>query len=254
MRSMSRLIPVVLCAVALVGCGRAVSPAAPRAAGVGATVGANAVAPDDAKVLAEDDRRAQYWAGDAVRIMAIHTTALNTTAISASGNVYLSAARYHDSKPCVFVGRHYGFKAVAQFTELADYNRLAFKLKPLPGAVEVTATAALNLAKTFQPAAAACPSGKDCPSPAPAAKQVFLASRAILVQSAGAAAPEWRLYGANKKYAVNTQTKEVTVADQQNPGDPLNEGDDVDVQRASAVFLPTSLTQANNRSAPVGTN
>lgn len=257
MRFASRLVPLVLVSVALVGCGRTINQVARPTGGAKAApaasagMGARAVAPDDAKVLAEDERRANYWSGgDAVRVMAVHTTALNTTKVSAAANVFLSPSKFHDSKPCVFVARHYGFAAVAQYQELPDYNKLAYALKPLAKeAIAVNATMAFGLAKGFVP-------------PAPAAGQpaggteatVFLNSRAILVQT-GAADPEWRFYASGKKYAINARTKEILApVAQVNPRDPLNGGAEVDIQRASEVFLPTNLGQANDRREPKPTN
>ncbi len=255
MRIASRLVPLVLVSVALVGCGRTMNQVARPIGGAKAApasaVGTRAVAPDDTKVLTEDDRRANYWSGgDAVRVMAVHTTALNTTSISAAANVYLSPSRFHDSKPCVFVARHYGFASVAQYQEIPDYNRLAYNLKPLPAAgYAVNAKLAFDLARGFAP-------------PAPAAGQpanraegsVFLSSRAILVH-AGSANPQWRFYASEKKYAIDAITKEILAPTPQvNPKDPLNGGAEVDIQRAAAVFLPTSLSQANDRREPKPTN
>lgn len=252
-----RVLPLALVAIALTGCGRTMNQVARPVGGVKAnpaasgSMAARAVAPDDAKVLAEDDRRAQYWSGgDAVRVMAIHSTALNTTAISAAGNVYLSPSKFHDSKPCVFVARHYGFAAAAQYQEIPDYNRLAYNLKPLPASgYAVNAKLAFDLARNFVP-------------PAPAAGQpatgkeatVFLSTRAILVH-AGTANPEWRFYASDKKYAIDAITKELQAPTPQvNPKDPLNGGAEVDIQRAAAVFLPTSLSQPNVRKEPTATN
>lgn len=252
MRFASRLVPLVLVSVALVGCGRTMNQVARPLGGAkaapAASMGARAVAPDDAKVLNEDDRRAAYWSGgDAVRVMAIHATALNTASISAAANVYLSPSRYHDARPCVFVGRHYGFAAVAQYTELVDYNRLAYNLRPLvKEQIAVGAKLAFDLAKGFTPPAPAAG------QPANTTKEgtVFLATRAILVQL-GTADPEWRFYAADKKYAINARTKEMLApAPQVNPKDPLNGGAEVDLQRAAAVFLPTSLSQPNDRREP----
>ena len=257
MRFASRLVPLVLVSVALVGCGRTMNQVARPTGGAkaapAASMGARAVAPDDAKVLAEDARRANYWSGgDAVRVMAVHTTALNTTAVSAAANVFVSPSKFHDSRPCVFVARHYGFAAVAQYQEIPDYNRLAYGLKPLdPAAIAVSATTAFGLAKGFVPPAPA--SGQPA-NTTTAEGATFLASRAILVQ-AGTADPEWRFYASSKKYAINARTKEIVAPTAQvNPADPLNGGGEVDIQRAAAVFLPTNLGQANDRREPKPTN
>lgn len=255
MRNASRLVTLVLVSAALVGCGRTLNQVARPTGGAkaapAASVGTRAVAPDDAKVLTEDDRRANYWSGgDAVRVMAVHTTAMNTTALSAAANVYLSPSKFHDSKPCVFVARHYGFASVAQYQEIPDYNRLAYNLKPLAKAsIAVGAKLAFDLAKGFV-------------APAPASSQpaaategaFFVASRAILVQ-AGTPDPEWRFYAADKKYAINARTKEIVAPTAQvKPNDPLNGGSEVDIQRAAAVFLPTNPMQANDRREPKASN
>jgi hypothetical protein len=253
-----RLVPLVLASVALAGCGRTMAPMA-RPIGAqrqapASQVGAMAVAPDDAKVLAEDTRRAVYWAGDAVRVMAIHTTGLNTTAISSAANVYLSPSRYHDSQPCVFVARHFGFQVLAQYTQVPDYNRLAYNLKPLVAAnIAVAAKTAFDLSKAWAPAQPASPPPGAAPG-GTTEKAFFLNSRAILVQ-AGTADPEWRFYANGKKYAINARTKEMQApTPQENPNDPLVQTLEADLQRASSVFLPTNPSQANIRTEPKPTN
>lgn len=255
----SRLFSLVLVAAALTGCSRAMAPTGAARVSAPAGVTAQSVAPDDAKVLAEDVRRATYWADDAVRVMAVHTTALGTTALSASANVYYSDANYRRGQVAVFVARHYGFKFAAQFTEVKDrgLQGLASALKPLPGGTAVTAKLAFDLAKNFK-LPAPQPSQPTQPTqPATGAAEslkLITGTRAILVQH-GTEQPQWRFYAGSQKYAINADTKEVLPPEPQvNPNDPLNGGADVAIQRASAVFLPTDIMQPNDRSAPVGSN
>lgn len=258
MRNSTRLFSLVLVAAALTGCGRAMAPAAAKLP-ASSSAAAKSVAPDDAKVLAEDARRAGYWAGDATRVMAIHTTALGTTALSASANVYFSEAKYRRDAVAVFVARHYGFKFVAQYTEVKDrgLQGLSSALKGLPGGTNLTAKGAFDLARNFK-LPVAQPSQPTQPTqPATGATEsikLITGSRAILVQH-GTDAPQWRFYANNQKYAINADTKEILAPEpQMDPMDPLNGGADVAIQRAAAVFLPTDPMQPNDRSAPDGTN
>lgn len=236
---------------ALSGCGRS-TVAMPRQPNMAyrpaptAPATASAVAPDDPAILTEDTRRAVHWSADAVRVLAIHTTGLNTLQVSASANVYFSAARFHDYKPCVFVARRFGFKSLAQYGEVSDYSRLVANLKPLPSDVPVSAKIAFNVARQA-PASGNCPAGATCPPPAP---RNFSSTRALLVNT-GTEAPAWWLYGSGQKFTVNAQTREMSAPEpQSNPNDPLSKGLDVDLQRAAAIFLPANVRQANERKEP----
>jgi hypothetical protein len=258
----SRLFSLVLVAAALTGCSRAMAPTGAAKLPASSASTASSVVPDDAKVLAEDARRATYWAGDAVRVMAVHTTALGTTALSASANVYYSDANFRRGEVAVFVARHYGLKFAAQFTELKDrgLQGLASALKPLPSGTNVTAKLAFDLAKNFkfpstQPSQPIQPTQPTQPATGAAESlKLITGTRAILVQH-GAEPIQWRFYAASLKYAINADTKEVLPpVPQVDPNDPLNGGADVAIQRASAVCLPTNIFQPNDRSAPVGTN
>jgi hypothetical protein len=78
-----------------------------------------------------------------------------------------------------------------------------------------------------------------------------LSNSSLLPMSCGAENPTWWLYGAGQKFVINAVTREVTPPVQQtSPSDPLAQGLDVDLQRAAAIFLPASLSQANEKKEP----
>lgn len=218
---------------------------------------ARAVAPDDPAILADDTRKANYWAekygGAANLVMSIQTTALNSQKISAAANVFYSPEAFYASQPCVFVSRHYLGKWLGQDTELADYNKLASKLKPI-GNYTVKAAAAWSLAHGWQPVPSAppCTTSGPCPSapPAPAGKRFFSSSRAFLIQPDGGNAI-WNLYAEKEKYVIDAVTGDVTPPQPQvDPNDQLNEGTEPDLQRACAVWLPMNPMQPNLQKDP----
>lgn len=237
------LIPGLL----LAGCGRTgVQPALPAATKVAPSnaVAAKGVSPDHEATLAGDIRRAQYWAGDAKLVMAIHATTLNTTAVSASANVFYSQENFLAGRTSVFVARHYGFRPIAQYTESVDYNRLAGRLAAI-GAYSVKATEAWKIARSYVPTPAA---GQVAAKP-----PLALATRAFLIQPSGPAA--WHFYSGNQHFTIDATTRAVTAVDPRvNPNDRLNTGMEVDLQRASIAWLPTSKGGDNITTEPTGTN
>lgn len=254
-----KLLVLVTLAGALAGCGRSYQMAVPVAATKSAPVSAKGVAPDHEAVLAGDIRRAQYWAGDAKLVMAIHATKLNTTAISASANVFYSEEAFLSGKPAVFVARHFGVRPIAQYTESPDYGRLAGSLAAI-GAYSVKAEEAWKIAKNYQPdpgSGATNPTTPaPTPTPAPVAiqKRIFLESRAFLIQPAAGDA-EWHFYGQNQLFTINAKTRAVSgVSPAINPNDRLNSGREVDLERACAAWLPLSPFGSNVITEPQATN
>lgn len=249
MRANTRLLLTLVGAALLTGCGRAQGPI-PRgpfpANGPGRTPSISAVAPDDPGIFKEDTRRAKHWSDDAVRVLAIHSTGLGLLQVSASANVFFSPSRFHDSKPSVFVARHYGFRAIAQYGAMPDYARLVANLKPLEDSTPVSAKTAFNMARQ-SPGQASCPPGTTCP---PNAQRSFSLSRAILLNHSNED-PVWWVYTGKKKLTINASTRQVAPAvPQVDPNDSLASGLDVDLQRAAAIYLPVNPNQANERTAP----
>jgi hypothetical protein len=243
----------------LVGCGRGVPTALSAVDRAKPSVAAKGVAPDHENVLGEDIRRARYWQADAQLVMAIHATALNTTKISASGNVFYSQEAFLAGQPCVFVARHYGFRPIAQYTESVDFARLAGRLAVI-GKYAVKAEDAWRIAKSYQPAPAptptpipGAPQAMHDPAPAKANAPIW-SSRAVLLQPEGKAA-QWYFYAQNKVITIDAETKAVLDATPRiNPNDRLNTGFDVDVQRAAIAWLPTSRGGDNIITEPKATN
>jgi hypothetical protein len=216
-------------------------------------VAAKAVAPDDPGILADDLRKANYWAekfsGSANLVMSIQTTALNSQKVSSAANVFFCPEAYYASKPCVFVTRHYLSKYIGFDTEMVDFNRFASKLKTI-GPYDVKAPAAWSNAHGWQPAAI-CPTTGPCPAPAAAAagKLFFSSSRAFLTQ--GDSTATWSLYADKQKFAIDAKSGVVSApVPQIDPNDKLNEGYEPDSQRAAAVWLPTSPFEANIQTDP----
>jgi hypothetical protein len=251
MRANTRLLLTLVGAALLTGCGRAPGsvPRGPIPAnGPGGTPSISAVAPDDPGIFKEDTRRARHWSDDAVRVLAIHSTGLGLglLQVSASANVFFSPNRFHDYKPSVFVARHYGLRAIAQYGAMPDYARLVASLKPLEGPTPVSAKIAFNIARQ-SPGQASCPPGTTCP---PNAQRSFSLSRAILLNPSNEG-PVWWFYTGKKKLTIDASTREVaSSAPQVDPNDSLASGLDVDLQRAAAIFLPMNPNQANERTEP----
>lgn len=218
------------------------------------TYAARGVQPDS--TFQNDLRRAQYWDPDAVLIMSIQCTALNTTHISAACNVFYSDDMYTNSQPCVLVARHYGFPGIARYSAVVDANDLAHQMKPIGGYV-VTADQAFSIAKTFpgmlMNPAPAVPGAAPTAAPAPV-NRIFPFTRAFL-QQPEQGDPEWDFYATNQKFAIDAQTKAVLSESQrQDPNDRLNSGLDVALQRASAMWLPMLPGESSDHSAPTATN
>ena len=256
---MALVAPAVL-VTTLVGCGRPYQSAVPVASTRTAPVSAQGVSPDHEATLAGDIRRAQYWASDAKLVMAIHATKLNTTAVSASANVFYSQEAFLSGKTSVFVARHFGLRPIAQYTEVPDYNRLAGTLAGI-GAYTVKAADAWKLAKSYQPdpapgTATPAPAPSASPSAAPVAakSRFFLESRAFLIQPTGADA-EWHFYGNNQFFTINAKSRAVVgPVPAINPADRLNTGREVDLERAAAAWLPLSRGGDNIVLEPQATN
>jgi hypothetical protein len=257
-RKLMALVAPALLLTTLAGCGRTYQAAVPVTSARTAPVSAQGVAPDHEAVLAGDIRRAQYWASDAKLVMAIHATKLNTTAISASANVFYSEEAFLSGKTCVFVARHYGIRPIAQYTESPDYNRLAGRLAAI-GAYTVKAQEAWRIAKTYQPdpgAGAANPAPSAAPTAAPVAPKprFFMESRAFLIQPAKGD-PEWHFYGANQLFTINAKSRAVAGPTPAiNPNDRLNSGLEVDMERAAANWLPLGTGGDNSITEPQPTN
>lgn len=235
------------------GCGHNVLQASTATARTASGAAAKAVAPDDPAVLADDVKKANYWVerygGDANLVMSIQTTALNTQKISTAANVFFSPEGFYASKPCVFVSRHYFTKGLSQQTEISDYTRLAAGLHKI-GDYSVKTAAAWSLAHGWQPIATACAPNTACPTPAPAGKAFFTSSRAMLIQ--GATNPVWELFADGHKYEIDAVANAITAHEDKaaNPNDPLDESGDADLQRASAIWLPTNPMQPNTQAQP----
>lgn len=254
----TRLLATLVAALALAGCGRAAQPLARPAVMTGATAGARSVTPDHEKVFSEDVRRATYWMPDAKLVMAIHATALNTTKISASGNVFFSAEAFQQGRTAVFVARHYGFKPIAQFQQVDDYKHVARRLGAI-GSYAVRSEQAWTIAKGYVPGQPAAQHDPNQPGPAPSpatptANRMMLSTVAFLIQPA-AGDPEWNFYAGAQKFTINARTKQVLDASRRiDAGNPLNDQGDAELQRAAAAWLPLSAGQAVQRTEPRGTN
>lgn len=239
-------------AILLSGCGRT-SPqlAYPAKAASKSSIGAKSVSPD--REFAGDLRRAQYWADDAVHVMAIHGTRGNTTKLSASCNVFYSPEAHYAGKPSVFVARHFGFSIAAQYSEIKDYNGLAGTLKPIVG-YSTTAEAAWSKVKKYVPAAPA-------PSPAPGTmsasqqtERLMLGTTAFLTQPESGD-PVWAFYSNKQRFLINATTGALGAPEPQvDPNDRLNRNREADLQRAAAIWLPMSLGQTNRQDEPSPTN
>jgi hypothetical protein len=252
MKQVRHLVFAILpAALLLAGCGRGPVTASSAQVKGKTSVAAKAVAPDDPSILADDMRKANYWAekygGSANLIMSIQTTALNSQKISSAANVFFSPEGYYGAKPCVFVTRHYLSKYIGFDTEMVDYNKFASRLKPI-GAHTVLAPAAWSLAHGWQPAAI-CPTTGPCPTPAPAGNRFFTSSRAFLTQAD--AGPAWSLYADKQKFVIDAVSGVVAAPIAQiDPTDKLNEGFEPDSQRAAAVWLPSSPFEPNTQTDP----
>jgi hypothetical protein len=234
------LIPAAL--LALSGCGlggpQLALPA--RAVPAGA-VAVQGVAPDNANVIAKDTQKAQYWQNDAQLVMSIQTTALNTTAISASANVYFSRNAQAQSQAPVFVARHYGIASFAHYVAVMDAADLAANMRPLPGqGVTVKAEDAFAIAKHLAMPPIALP-GCACPAPVPTANRFFFSSRALLIQPQQGN-PMWAFYAGSQTFTIDAVTQQAYgPVTRVNANNPTAIGPDVALQRAASVWLPTSL-------------
>lgn len=224
------------------GCGRQMPQLArPAMEQARQPVQARSVTPD--QEFAKDLKRALYWDRAAVLVMSVHTTALNTRAISASANVFYSPERAYAGKTSVFVARHYGISAAAQYTEMPDFEGLASSLQPI-GAYKIKAEEAWAMAKNWRRAPAPQPS--SLPAGAQVKEQIMLSSRAFLIQEKGQS-PTWNFYANSHKFTIDAnsgQMPEPTIQD--NPNDYMNKAREVQLQRAASTWLPTSLGQTNN--------
>lgn len=240
--------------ILLSGCGRTAPQLAyaAKAPAKKAAIGAKAVSPE--REFAGDLRRAQYWAPDAVHVMAIHGTRGNTTALSASANVFFSAEAALAGAPSVFVARHFGISVAAQYLELKDYAALAGSLKPISG-YTTTAEVAWKTVKKYVPSA-------PQPSPSPGAgapttttpERVMLGTVAFLTQPESGD-PVWAFYSNKQKFLINATTGALGAPEPQvDPNDRLNRNREADLQRAAAVWLPLSKGQVNRRDEPTPTN
>lgn len=118
-----------LVAVGLTGCGRASAlngVALKRATGPAIAQG---VAPDQDKVLAEDTRRAKYWAEDARWVMAIQEAKANSQAFTSAANVFYSPGRAEAGQPAVLAVRRTALGL--QANAMNDFANLAAGLQPL---------------------------------------------------------------------------------------------------------------------------
>lgn len=264
-------------ALLLAGCGRAMTSVAGPMAKTTSGIQARSVSPAQDSVLAGDVRRALYWAPDAQLVMAVQTTILVSTALSASANIFVSQQQYINGSPNVFVARHYGFPLVATYATTTNDAQLANGLgalnqQPLSNDSQMLAgiwqglvspQEAISIAKTFSnvpvPAPTTAPttcSAMGCPVPAPTivpANRFFVATRALLVQ--GGNGPVWNFYGNTEKFVIDATTRQVQgPLPAPNPADELNTGTDVDLQRASMDWLPMSPMQPINQQVPTATN
>jgi hypothetical protein len=253
-RKLMALVAPALIAASLAGCGRSYQAAVPVASTRSTVVSAQGVSPDHEATLAGDIRRAQYWASDAKLVMAIHATKLNTTAISASANVFYSQEAFLSGKTSVLVARHYGLRPLAQYTEVPDYNRLAGSLAAI-GAYSIKAPEAWKIAKNYQPdpaPGATQPAPSAAPTAAPAAPKprFYLESRSFLIQPAAGDA-EWHFYGGSQFFTINAKSRAVVgPAPAINPNDRLNTGREVDLERAAAAWLPLGTGGDNITAEP----
>jgi hypothetical protein len=254
----SVMLPLVLVAT---GCGAHVARPATGMSVAGAAAAARSVAPDDAKLFTEDNRQAQYWAekfgGSAVLVMSIQTTALNTQKISSAANVYFSPEAFYASQPCVLVARHYLLSALSQTTEVTDFNKTAAKLKGLPVTAGDPAPGQTTpmVAPGWQiKAPAAWTLAHGTPTKG-AGKTFFSSSRANLVKLHDDSNPTWNVYADGQAYVIDAVTGQAQPATTQiNPNDPMNEGFEVELQRASAVWMPTNPMQPNIVAEPKPSN
>jgi hypothetical protein len=254
----SVMLPLVLIAT---GCGSSVARPASAMSAASAAAAAKSVAPDDAKLFTEDNRKAQYWAekfgGNAVLVMSIQTTALNSQKLSSAANVYFSPEAYYASAPCVLVARHYLTSGLSQTTEIVDFSRVAAKLKglpvtngdPAPGQTTPIATPGWQIK-----AAAAWTQAHGTPGPG-MSKAFFSSSRANLVKLTDDGNPTWNVYADNQRYQIDAITGvSQPPTTQINPNDRLNEGFEVDLQRASAIWMPNNPMQPNIVAEPKPSN
>lgn len=215
---------------ALVGCGRSAPPLA-RPLGAAAPA-ARGVTPGS--TFDQDVRRAKYWQADAALVMQIHTTVLGT-GLAASANVFFSREAIVGNQMPVFVARHYGARALAQYQALPDHERYAGTLKPL-GAFQVDAKEAYDLARKVM----VQPDPNVPPAPT-GDMRYFPSSRALLFQP-GEGNPEWRVYATSKRWVIDAQTRQVSLPTvRETPSDRLNGSRDADLQRAAQLWLPMAL-------------
>ncbi|MEB3196217.1 MAG: hypothetical protein VKP62_03345 [Candidatus Sericytochromatia bacterium] len=247
MRSLASLTLFLTSSLCLTACGRPAPapivrlPQAGKRLAPQQPVSVSAVAPDQPRLLAEDHRRAKQWAADAVRVMGVYSTSGGLAPWTASANVYTSPSRAASGNPAVFVARHFGFQAIAQYSEVADYPQLAGQLAALPDEMPVNAASAITAARQ-----APLPSS----TPVGSLPRAFTPSRAILLGSQGGA-PEWRLYDGGVRVTVDARSKTLSPAVAVgNPIDPLAQGIDVDIQRAAAAYLPSGLLGPTERREP----
>ncbi|MDB5096596.1 MAG: hypothetical protein JWM80_1017 [Cyanobacteria bacterium RYN_339] len=255
----SAVLPLVLL---MTGCGANLARPASAVSAANATAAAKAVAPDDPRIFTEDNRQAQYWAqkfgGSANLVMSIQTTALNTQKISSAANVFFSPEAYYANKPCVFVSRHYLMSALGQTTELPDANKVAAKLKTLPTQESDPApgqTANISAPGWQIKAAAAWGVAHGAPTKEGAGKRFFSSSRANLVKLKDETNPTWNLYADGQRFVIDAISGEAQPPTTQvNPSDRLNDGQEVDLQRASQVWLPSNPAQPNIVQEPTPSN
>lgn len=211
---------------ALTACGQAAQLTSARPASA-KNASASGIAPDSARILAEDTARATYWQPDAVRVMALRSTRLNTTALSSTANVFYSADAAADDKPALLIARHTGVASAAKFYEERLYTEVAASLAPIGDDVTVTADQALQTAQQ-----ALAPAGS-----AAGAKATIFSSNAFLV--ADEAGPKWVLTAGSRQVVVHAQTRAVLqTAPRPKLNQYYNQDFALELQRAAATWLP----------------
>lgn len=262
-----------LLALQATGCGRANSLSSAAAlAKRNAAVSAQGVAPDQDKVLADDLRRAKYWADDARWVMAIQEAKANSQAFTSAANVFYSPSRAEAGQAPVLAVRRtlLGLQANA----MNDFASLAAGLQSLENA-PLKAAEAWALARRGEPTPVA-PVVNPLPEQpvAPAVEPIFSlqqanatavpgrslwGARLVLARPAGrnpeqAAPMLWRVYSGNLTTLLDAGSKRlVGTLQRDKPTDPLANGQDVALERAAAAWLP-GLRTAVQQPAPASTN
>lgn len=280
---MQRLMVVAavgLLAFQATGCGRTsglTSAAALAAAKRNAGVAAQGVAPDQDKVIAEDLRRAKYWAEDARWVMAIQEAKANSQIFTSAANVFYSPSRADSGQTAVLAVRRTALGL--QANAMNDFANLAAGLQALEVA-PLKAAEAWSLARRGEPAPAApnapvvAPVVNPLPQPvaepvdqpsfalqqaAPVAGRSLWGARLVLARPAGRnpeqpAPMVWRVYSGSMTTLLDASNKRILGTLQRDkPNDPLAIGQDVALERAAAAWLP-GLRTAVEHPALASTN